>query len=235
MSPDAPVELSFRWAAALLALATCRLETVTFADRVILSSACKVRLPAFQLVPPPDRPPLAFAPSLRNKSDAIMIFCGSIRMLPCAPFSDAADRLPPKVQPYRGQKIQQNRHLRWRWHPRCNSRPLCQLGRAFCHNNNRTGISAATRICGDICPAPSVISPSAVRRIEPASLPLSPSACHLAGDNHITQRGQPDPGQYFRPAQQCRKSRRFDKFTTLSIAHNGRNARLNLAGDGQRA
>ena len=82
ISPEAAIELSLRCAVALVALATTRLDTVTFEDKVILSSACKVRLPAFQLVPPPEVPPSAFAPSLRSKSAEITIFCGSIRMSP---------------------------------------------------------------------------------------------------------------------------------------------------------
>ena len=61
---------------------------------VMVSSACKVKAPAFHVVPPPVLPPLLSVLS-RNKSALITISSGSIKIAPCAPLAAAADSWPP--------------------------------------------------------------------------------------------------------------------------------------------
>ena len=94
MSPEFPVDKSFRCAVALLALVTTRLDTVTFCPTEIVSSAKSVRLPAFQLVPLALLvPPVAVVS--RSKSAEMTIFAGSIRTAPSCPSEADADSLPP--------------------------------------------------------------------------------------------------------------------------------------------
>ena len=94
MSPESPTDRSLRCALASAELLTTRLDTVLFAEMVILLSASSVRLPAFQLVPAPsDAPP---SPDVsRNKSLEIMMFSGSIRIWPFVPDTEDADSFPP--------------------------------------------------------------------------------------------------------------------------------------------
>ena len=189
--PDAPIELSLRCAVALVALATTRLDTVTLDDRVILSSACKVRLPAFQLVPPPEVPPSAFAPSLRSKSAEITIFWGSIRISPCGPFSELAERLPPASATVSRAENSTN--------PPAPlvlallvlaplalaplvlalaliAAPLLRVDVPCAITTTEPASPPPAALAVTDAPAPSVISPSASNWIEPASPPLWPSA-----------------------------------------------------------
>ena len=174
--PDAPIELSLRCAVALVALATTRLDTVTLDDRVILSSACKVRLPAFQLVPPPEVPPSAFAPSLRSKSAEITIFWGSIRISPCGPFSELAERLPPASATVSRAENSTNPPAPLVLALALIAAPLLRVDVPCAITTTEPASPPPAALAVTDAPAPSVISPSASNWIEPASPPLWPSA-----------------------------------------------------------
>ena len=93
ISPEAAIELSLRWALALDEFVTRRLDTVTELPNRIVSVACNVRLPAFQLVllspvPPSDE-------ASRNRSEEIVMLSGSIKTEPATPLLAAADKVPP--------------------------------------------------------------------------------------------------------------------------------------------
>ena len=174
--PEAPVELSLRCAVALAALATTRLDTVTFEDKVILSSACRVRLPAFQLVPPPEAPPSAFAPSLRNKSAEITIFCGSIKMSPWRPFSAFADRLPPASSTVSRAENSTKPPAPLPLASALIAAPLRSVEVPCAMTTTEPASPPLAAFAVTDAPAPSVISPSASNWIVPASPPLCPSA-----------------------------------------------------------
>ena len=93
ISPDAAIELSFRCAVALDAFVTRRDDTVTLLDSRMVSVACKVRLPAFQLVLLSPDPPAADAS--RKRFEEMVILSGSIRTDPAVPLVALADSAPP--------------------------------------------------------------------------------------------------------------------------------------------
>ena len=98
MSPESPTEDPVRCAVALAEFDTWRDEIVTFCATVILSSACRIRLPAFQVIELPlsdELVPPFVTPVLRSISALISNAAGSINTVPCCPFCADADKDPP--------------------------------------------------------------------------------------------------------------------------------------------
>ena len=98
ISPESPIDAPVRCAVALEEFETWREEIVTFCETVMLSSACRIRLPAFQvielLLSDELVPPLA-TPVSRSISALISRAAGSISTVPCWPFWADADKDPP--------------------------------------------------------------------------------------------------------------------------------------------